>query len=55
MYMQFEEAGLIRGTEEYPNMEDEFWLWVSSWALFITKPSDINPAYSDEGWVTWNI
>lgn len=34
----------------YPNMEDEFWLWVSSWALFITKPSDINPAYSDEGY-----
>lgn len=35
----------------YPNMEDEFWLWVSSWALFITKPSDLNPAYSDEGYV----
>lgn len=35
----------------YPNMEDEFWLWVSSWALFITKPSDLNPAYSDEGYI----
>ena len=35
----------------YPNMEDEFWLWVSSWALFITKPSDLDPAYSDEGYV----
>lgn len=35
----------------YPNMEDEFWLWVSSWALFITKPSDVNPEYSDEGYV----
>ena len=34
----------------YPNMEDEFWLWVSSWALFITKPSDLNPDYSDEGY-----
>ena len=34
----------------YPNMEDEFWLWVSSWALFITKPSDLNPEYSDEGY-----
>ena len=34
----------------YPNMEDEFWLWVSSWALFITKPSDLNPSYSDEGY-----
>jgi DNA modification methylase len=32
-------------------MEDEFWLWVSSWALFITKPSDVNPEYSDEGYV----
>ena len=31
----------------YPNMEDEFWLWISSWALFITKPSDLNPEYSD--------
>ncbi len=35
----------------YPNMEDEFWLWVSSWALFVTKPSDINPEYSDEGYI----
>lgn len=35
----------------YPNMEDEFWLWVSSWALFITKPSDVNPEYSDDGYV----
>lgn len=35
----------------YPNMEDEFCLWVSSWALFITKPSDVNPEYSDEGYV----
>lgn len=34
----------------YPNMEDEFWLWVSSWALFVTKPSDLNPAYSDDGY-----
>lgn len=34
----------------YPNMEDEFWLWVSSWALFITKPSDIDESYSDEGY-----
>lgn len=44
----------------YPNMEDEFWLWVSSWALFITKPSDLDPNYSDEGYelpplkVNWN-
>ncbi len=35
----------------YPNMEDEFWLWTSSWALFITKPSDIDSSYSDDGYV----
>lgn len=35
----------------YPNMEEEFWMWVSSWALFITKPSDLDPDYSDEGYV----
>lgn len=34
----------------YPNMEDEFWLWVSSWALFITRPSDVDPNYSDGGY-----
>ncbi len=33
----------------YPHKEDEFWLWVSSWALFITKPSDLG--YSDKGYV----
>ncbi len=35
----------------YPNQEDEFWLWVSSWALFVTRPSDLNPNYSDDGYV----
>ena len=35
----------------YPHKEKEFWLWVSSWALFYTKPSDVNPAYSDDGYV----
>jgi len=34
----------------YPNQEDEFWLWISSWALFVTKPSDVNPEYSDTGY-----
>ena len=34
----------------YPNQEDEFWLWVSSWALFCTKPSDLNSENSDEGY-----
>lgn len=32
----------------YPNKADEFWIWVSTWALFITKPSDLG--YSDEGY-----
>ncbi len=31
-----------------PHMEAEFWLWLSSWALFVTKPSDLG--YSDEGY-----
>ncbi len=25
----------------HPHKEEEFWLWVSSWALFVSKPSDI--------------
>lgn len=32
----------------YPHKEDEFWLWLSSWALFITKPSDLG--YDDTGY-----
>lgn len=32
----------------YPHKEREFWLWVSSWAVFITKPSDLG--YTDEGY-----
>lgn len=31
----------------YPHNEEKFWLWVSTWALFITKPSDLG--FSDEG------
>lgn len=34
----------------YPHKEEEFWLWVSSWAVFVSKPSDVNPTYSDEGY-----
>lgn len=36
----------------HKHKEEEFWLWVASWALFVTKPSDItgNPA-DDEGYV----
>ncbi len=32
----------------YPHKEKEFWLWMSTWALFVTKPSDLG--YSDEGY-----
>ena len=32
----------------YEHKEDEFWLWVSSWALYITKPSDLG--YDDTGY-----
>lgn len=34
----------------YPHKEEEFWLWVSSWAVFVGKPSDVDPNYSDEGY-----
>lgn len=32
----------------YPHKEQEFWLWVRSWAIFIEFPSDLG--YSDEGY-----
>lgn len=32
----------------YPHKEDEFWLWLSSWALFITKPGDLG--YDNTGY-----
>ncbi len=32
----------------HPHKEREFWLWVSSWATFLNKPSDLG--YSDEGY-----
>lgn len=32
----------------YPHKEDEFWLWVGSWAVFLERPSDLG--YSDEGY-----
>ena len=34
----------------YPHKEEEFWLWVASWAVFVGKPSDVNPKYSDKGY-----
>jgi hypothetical protein len=42
----------------HSHKQREFWLWVSSWALFVQKPSDLG--YSDEGYsmppinVTWH-
>lgn len=33
----------------YPHMEKEFWVWVSSWAVFLQKPSDLG--YSDDGYI----
>jgi len=33
----------------YPHKEQEFWLWVSSWAVFVQYPSDLG--HSDEGYV----
>jgi hypothetical protein len=32
----------------HPHKEEEFWLWVASWALFLQRPSDLG--YSDEGY-----
>jgi DNA modification methylase len=32
----------------HPHKEREFWLWMSTWAIFLQKPSDLG--YSDEGY-----
>jgi DNA modification methylase len=32
----------------YPNKKEEFWKWVSSWAVFINRPSDLG--YDDTGY-----
>lgn len=34
--------------ELHPHKEKEFWLWVSSWAVFLQRPSDLG--YSDDGY-----
>jgi len=31
-----------------PHQEEQFWLWVASWALFVFRPSDLG--HSDEGY-----
>jgi hypothetical protein len=32
----------------YPHKEDEFWLWMHSWAVFVQKPSDLG--HADDGY-----
>lgn len=32
----------------HPHKEEEFWLWVASWALFVQKPSDLG--FPDDGY-----
>lgn len=32
----------------HPHKEEEFWLWINSWAAFVQKPSDLG--HSDEGY-----
>lgn len=34
----------------HAHKEQEFWLWVATWALFVQRPSDIDPDFSDEGY-----
>lgn len=33
----------------YPHKKDEFWKWVSTWAVFINKPSDLG--HQDDGYI----
>jgi hypothetical protein len=35
----------------HPHKEREFWLWVASWGLFVQRPADLGPEYSDDGYV----
>jgi hypothetical protein len=37
----------------YPHKEHEFWLWLSTWAVFLQKPSDLG--FSDDGYVLPDI
>jgi len=34
----------------HPHKEEEFWLWVASWAILLQRPSDLGAEYSDEGY-----
>ena len=33
----------------HPHKETEFWLWISTWAIFLQRPSDLG--HSDEGYI----
>lgn len=33
----------------FPHKEEEFWLWVSTWAVFLQRPSDLG--FSDDGYI----
>lgn len=33
----------------HPHKEAEFWMWLSTWAVFLQKPSDLG--YSDDGYI----
>lgn len=36
----------------HPHKEEEFWLWVASWALYVQKPSDLTGNVADdEGYI----
>jgi len=36
----------------HAHKEEEFWLWIASWAMFVTKPSDITGnELDDEGYI----
>jgi hypothetical protein len=34
----------------HAHKEREWWHWIATWAVFITRPSDIDPTYSDAGY-----
>src|SRR6202044_211968 len=34
----------------HPHKTREFWLWISRWAIFLQRPSDLGPDYSDDGY-----
>ena len=34
----------------HPHKEREFWMWMASWATFVTRPSDVDSTYSDDGY-----